>query len=281
MPELPEVQTIVTGLNNKILHKKIMSVFEERKGTLQNFVKDPVCEFGTISVISRRGKFIILETSNEFKFVIHLRMTGKLIFETSLEKKSAHERASFIFEDKTKLIFDDTRTFGKIQIYKKDEKIKSLEKLGVEPLADGFTADYLKNKFKSRKSPVKNLLLNQSIVAGLGNIYACEILYRAKISPQIYGNRLSLKKLKMIVKETKEVLAEAIKYNGTSISDFRNVDNKSGEFQNFLQVYQKEKCPSGHQITKIKQAGRTTYFCEKCQKQEGKWGTKKLNRIRV
>lgn len=266
MPELPEVQTIVTGLNEKIINKKIISVFENRKGTIQNFINDPICDFGSIISISRRGKYIILETSNEYKFIIHLRMTGKLIFEKSLEKKSAHERAYFIFADKTKLIFDDVRTFGKIQIYHKKDKIKSLEKLGLEPLSNEFTSQYLKKKFNNRKSSIKNLLLNQSIVAGLGNIYVCEILFRAKISPQKKGNKLSLKKLDMIVKNTKEVLSEAIKHNGTTISDYRSVEDKTGEFQKFLNVYQKKECPQGHEIKKIKQAGRSTYYCPVCQK---------------
>jgi len=266
MPELPEVQTILTGLNKKILNKEIISVFELRKGTIQNFIKDPICDFGSIISISRRGKFIIFETSNDYKFLIHLRMTGKLIFEKSLYKKSAHERASFIFADKTKLIFDDVRAFGKIQVYHKKDKIESLEKLGLEPLSNEFNAEYLKQKFKNRKSSIKILLLNQSIIAGLGNIYVCEILFRAKISPQKKGNKLSLKKLDMIVKKTKEVLTQAIKYNGTTISDYRSVEDKTGEFQNFLNVYQKKKCPQGHQIKRIKQTGRSTYFCPVCQK---------------
>ncbi|MBC8384505.1 MAG: bifunctional DNA-formamidopyrimidine glycosylase/DNA-(apurinic or apyrimidinic site) lyase [Candidatus Cloacimonetes bacterium] len=266
MPELPEVQTVVNGLNEKVLGKNIISIFEDRKGTIQNFVQEPICEFGSISKISRRGKFIIMETSKDLKFVIHLRMTGKLIFEKYPERKSTHERANFIFEDKTKLIFDDTRTFGKIQIYQKKDKIESLEKLGLEPLSDNFTSEYLKLKFENRQAPIKNLLLNQSIIAGLGNIYVCEILFRAKISPQKQGNKLSFKKIDMIVIKTKEVLTEAIKYNGTSISDYRNVDNKSGEFQKFLKVYGKKTCECGSDICKIKQAGRSTYFCEKCQK---------------
>ena len=110
------------------------------------------------------------------------------------------------------------------------------------------------------------MLLNQRIIAGLGNIYANEILYRARISPLKKGNELSLKKLKTIVEKTKEVLEQAIKYNGTTISDYRSVEDKTGEFQNFLKVYRKEYCECGHQIKKIKQAGRSTYYCPVCQK---------------
>ena len=266
MPELPEVQTIVNGLNKKILNKKILSLNEVREGTIQNFIDDINPELGIIVSIKRRGKYIIMETSNNYKLIIHLRMTGKFIYERLPEKISSHERASFMFEDNTKLIFDDVRAFGKIQIYEKGDEVESLEKLGLEPVSKDFNEKYLKKKFINRKSPIKNLLLNQKIIAGLGNIYANEILYRARISPLKKGNKLSLKKLKTIVEKTKEVLEQAIKYNGTTISDYRSVEDKAGEFQNFLKVYRKEYCECGHQIKKIKQAGRSTYYCPVCQK---------------
>ncbi|MCK4696352.1 MAG: bifunctional DNA-formamidopyrimidine glycosylase/DNA-(apurinic or apyrimidinic site) lyase [Candidatus Cloacimonetes bacterium] len=266
MPELPEVQTIVNGLKKIVLGKKIFSLDEFRKGTIQNFVSENIPELGIIISIKRRGKYIIIETSNDYKLIIHLRMTGKLIYESSPEKISSHERANFIFEDNKKLIFDDTRAFGKIHIYKKDDKVKALEKLGLEPFSENFNEKYLKKIFKTRKSPIKNLLLNQNIVAGLGNIYTNEILFRAKVSPITKGNKLTLEKLKTIVEHTREVLKEAIKYNGTTISDYRSVEDKTGEFQNFLNVYHKEYCKCGHQIKRIKQAGRSTYYCPVCQK---------------
>ncbi len=264
MPELPEVQTIINGLNQKVLGKEIKKINELRSGTViwQNSVTD----FGEIKSIWRRGKYILMQTSNDYKLVIHLRMTGKLIFEKHMTKTSNHARAEIFFCDKTKLIFDDVRTFGKIQIYKKEDDIDSLKKLGLEPVSKDFDEKYLKRKFINRKSPIKSLLLNQNIIAGLGNIYANEILYRAKISPLKKGNKLSLKKLKTIVEKTKEVLEQAIKYNGTTISDYRSVEDKTGKFQNFLNVYNKEYCKCGHQIKKIKQAGRSTYYCPVCQK---------------
>jgi formamidopyrimidine-DNA glycosylase len=110
------------------------------------------------------------------------------------------------------------------------------------------------------------VLLDQSVVAGLGNIYVCEILYRAKINPETKANTLTDAQLKQIVKHTKEVLTAAIANNGTSVSDFRQVDDKTGQFQNFLQVYQKDTCPLGHEIKRIKQAGRSTFYCPVCQK---------------
>ncbi|MCD4796929.1 MAG: bifunctional DNA-formamidopyrimidine glycosylase/DNA-(apurinic or apyrimidinic site) lyase [Candidatus Cloacimonetes bacterium] len=266
MPELPEVQTIVNGLNKKGLNKKIVSMNEIRKGTIQNFVGENISEIGVISSIKRRGKYIIIKTSKKLKLIIHLRMTGKLIFETELTKTSDHTRAELVFSDNTKLIFDDVRAFGKIQIYNKEDEVESLEKLGLEPFSKDFNEKYLKMKFKNRKSHIKSLLLNQRVVAGLGNIYVNEILYRARISPKKKGNQISLKKLKTIVEKAKEVLEKAIKHNGTTISDYRSVEDKTGKFQNFLKVYQKEYCECGHQIKKVKQAGRSTYYCPVCQK---------------
>jgi len=264
MPELPEVQTIINGLTRKVLGKEIEKINELRAGTV--IWQNPVTSLGKINSISRRGKYILMQTSNNFKLVIHLRMTGKLIFETDLVKTSDHARAELVFSDNTKLIFNDIRTFGKIQILKINEKIEALQKLGVEPLSDEFDTKYLKNKLKNRKVPIKNILLDQRIIAGLGNIYVAEILFGSKIDPRVPGNRLKKKQLESIVLETKKVLQEAIEHNGTTISNYRSVEDKTGEFQNLLKVYRKENCECGHQIKKIKQAGRSTYYCPVCQK---------------
>ncbi len=264
MPELPEVQTIIKGLKEKVLGKEILKIQELRSGTIIS--NSSINSLGTINSISRRGKYILIQTSKDFKLVIHLRMTGKLIYETDLAKTSNHARAELVFNDNTKLIFNDVRTFGKIQILKINEEIEAFQKLGVEPLSDEFDARYLKNKLKNRIAPIKNILLDQRVIAGLGNIYVAEILFRSKIDPRVPGNRLKKKQLENIVSETKTVLQEAIKHNGTTISDYRSVEDKAGEFQNFLKVYRKEYCECGHQIKKIKQAGRSTYYCPVCQK---------------
>ncbi len=268
MPELPEVQTIINGLNRIVISKTISSIIEKRQGTLVFEKGLKICEFGKIKTIERRGKYIIIKTSKDLKLIVHLRMTGKLIFEKDLNNTSSHSRAEIIFSDKTKLVFDDVRTFGKIQIVNSNEIINALQKLGIEPLSDEFNAEYLKNKLKNRKAPIKNVLLDQTVIAGLGNIYVAEILFRAKIHPAIPANKIETVSLKRIVLETKNVLQEAIKHNGTTISDYRSVEDKTGEFQNFLKVYSKKICECGVEIQKIKQAGRSTYFCHKCQNYE-------------
>ncbi|MBT4332131.1 MAG: bifunctional DNA-formamidopyrimidine glycosylase/DNA-(apurinic or apyrimidinic site) lyase [Candidatus Cloacimonetes bacterium] len=263
MPELPEVQTIINGLNKKVLEKEIQEIVELRSGTV--LWQFPVTSLGKVESISRRGKYIILQTTLHFKLIIHLRMTGKIIFENDLGKTSSYSRAEIIFSDRTKLIFDDVRTFGKIEIMKKDDDVPALQNLGVEPLSDEFNAEHLLNKLSNRKAPIKNVLLDQSVIAGLGNIYVAEILFRAKIHPVISANKIKMVSLKKIVLETKSVLKDALKHNGTTISDYRSVEDKTGEYQNFLKVYGKKTCECGKEISKIQQAGRSTYFCNNCQ----------------
>jgi len=165
-----------------------------------------------------------------------------------------------------RLLFNDIRTFGKIIVTPISKIRTHLPKLGVEPLSDEFDAAYLKQALHKRTMPIKTALLDQSVVAGLGNIYVCEILYRAKVNPVLNANKLKPAQNNNIVFHTKEVLSEAIAKNGTSVSDYRQVDDKTGEFQNFLQVYQKDTCPKGHQVKRIKQSGRSTFYCPVCQK---------------
>ncbi|MFC1887351.1 bifunctional DNA-formamidopyrimidine glycosylase/DNA-(apurinic or apyrimidinic site) lyase [Candidatus Cloacimonadota bacterium] len=263
MPELPEVQTVINGLIKTVVGKEISSLLEHRYGTVIWHCDNVV--FGAISSISRRGKYIIIYTDNNYKIVIHLRMTGKLIFEQNSNISTKHTRAEILFSDNTKLLFNDVRTFGKIEIFESDETVKALENLGIEPLSEDFNPEYLKKKLSNKTAPIKNALLDQRIIAGLGNIYVCELLFRAKIDPCIESKKIKMGQLEKIVRETKIVLKEAIKHNGTTISDYRNVDDKTGEFQNFLNVYSKKKCKCGSEILRIKQAGRSTYYCPKCQ----------------
>jgi len=264
MPELPEVQTIVTGLRSMIKGKKIISLREHRSGTVEWRTKNSA--FGIILHIDRRGKYIIIATSTKIKFIIHLRMTGKLIFEKNLKKTSSHCRAEFIFSDNSHLLFDDVRTFGKITVMNLSDPVPQLNALGVEPVSEEFTYAYLLSNISDRRIPIKNMLLRQDIIAGLGNIYVLEILFACKIHPQKICRKLSNIEVESIVVQTKRILKQAILKNGTTISDYRSVEDKTGEFQNFLKVYQKSHCDCGTKISRIKMAGRSTFFCPECQK---------------
>ena len=149
-----------------------------------------------------------------------------------------HERARILLENDEIVQFIDPRTFGKITLLKSADLSTCLPKLGAEPLSNDFNTIYLRKATTNRTIPIKTLLLDQSVIAGLGNIYVCEILYRAHIKPSTPAKSIGSISTKAIVKHTKEVLAEALAVGGTSISDYRRIDDKTGEFQNFLQVYQ-------------------------------------------
>jgi len=267
MPELPEVETVLRGLKKRINNMPICQLDSLYNGTVI-YDKDIVQPLfpAAVSKFDRRGKYIILHLESKNALIIHLRMTGKLIYTEEDNEEAKHVRALLSLTGCARVLFNDVRTFGKIIVAPISKINDYLPKLGPEPLSRYFCDKYLKDVLKKRTAPIKNALLDQSVVAGLGNIYVCEILYRAAINPETRANSLSSAKLKSLVNHTKEVLTQAIKSNGTSVSDFRQIDDKTGDFQNFLNVYQKETCPSGHKIKRIKQAGRSSFYCPVCQK---------------
>jgi len=267
MPELPEVEIVLRGLKKLIQDKPICQLDSLYNGTViyDKDVNQPVFP-ALVETFERRGKYIILHLETKNALIIHLRMTGKLIYTEEDYEEAKHVRALLSLTGCARVIFNDIRTFGKIIVSPESKIEQYLPKLGPEPLSREFTHLCLKAPLQKKTAPIKNVLLDQSVIAGLGNIYVCEILYRAGIAPQTPSNRISSAQLKSIVKHTKEVLTEAIAKNGTSVSDFRQIDDKAGEFQNFLQVYQKDSCPLGHEIKRIKQAGRSSFYCPVCQK---------------
>jgi formamidopyrimidine-DNA glycosylase len=267
MPELPEVQTVLDGLT-EVLSGKIISGLEcYYPGTVitdPDLAQDPFP--ARLIKAVRRGKYMILHLDSSSSLIIHLRMTGKLVYEPDPGEPHKHERARILLLSQDALRFIDPRTFGKITLLKSSHLQSYLPKLGPEPLSDDFNASYLYRILRERKAPIKNLLLDQSIVAGLGNIYVCELLYRSGIRPYRPGSSISLQSTRLIVHHTREVLLEALAVGGTSISDYRQIDDKSGEFQNFLQVYQKQQCPLGHDLKNLRLGGRSSFFCPICQK---------------
>jgi formamidopyrimidine-DNA glycosylase len=265
MPELPEVQTVVNDLANIIIGKEISLVEEFYPNTLRTDC-DEANYCSEVTAVERRGKYIIILLQNNFSLIVHLRMTGKLIFEEADKELLKHERARIYFTDNSYLRFDDVRTFGTIDCLNQAEFPKYFSRLGVEPLSDDFSYNYLKKSLEKISSPIKSYLLDQSKIAGLGNIYVCEVLYRTGIHPLTKSNEIAPKKLKALVASIKNVLTQAIECNGTTISDYRRVDDKTGSFQNFLQVYGKDMCPEGHPVEKMKIGGRSTFFCPQCQK---------------
>ncbi|MCK9328424.1 MAG: DNA-formamidopyrimidine glycosylase [Candidatus Cloacimonetes bacterium] len=270
MPELPEVETIRKELVKQIIGKYISDIHILLDRSFVNHTQYDISELiGNITQIDRYGKYLVMQVNQSFQILIHLRMTGKLIycpFQQQNSFKTNHIRLIFNFQTGDCLLFDDVRTFGKVEIFSSDLDIKSYKNIGIDALDEDFNFNKLKAICMNKKTQIKVLLLNQNLIAGIGNIYAQEILFDAKVSPLIQVNQLTDKELKRIVVSTKKILSLAVKYNGTSISDFRRVDDKTGEFQDFLQVYGKITCPvCKSDILKIRQGGRSTNYCPKCQ----------------
>jgi formamidopyrimidine-DNA glycosylase len=196
-------------------------------------------------------------------------MTGKFIVSDPLPEPTKYNRVWFNLESGRQMIFDDIRCFGTLEVYDDLADSKSLQKLGIEPLSKAMTLGYLKKNLESSKREIKSVLLDQKIIAGLGNIYVSEILFHSRIHPQRSAGSINEREWSLIIKYTKYILQEAIKNNGTTISDFRRVDDKTGAFQQFLQVYDKKEQPCTEcrtPIQRIVQQQRSTFFCPECQR---------------
>ena len=270
MPELPEVETVVKELKGSIEKRKIESCAILRDSYLRGGDPGEFIERvtgRTIESISRRGKYILWYVGDG-GVMSHLGMTGKYIRVEAGSEYPKHTVAVFGF-DGFEMILNDVRRFGRLKYFKNGSLPDEVTKLGPEPFSDDFTAKYLSGKFKNRTRAVKETLLDQTILAGLGNIYVSEILFRAKVHPSKEAGKIGRKKLGDIVQHTRGLLTEAIEHNGTTISDYRRVDEKSGEFQNFLQVYGREgeACRNcGREVEKVVIGGRSSFYCRKCQK---------------
>lgn len=272
MPELPEVETVVRGLAKCLPGLKIERVEVLHPRPLGGTSPQAFNDFfagRSFEKISRFGKYLWFMLDNKSSMVAHLRMTGKFIFQERQDYPHDHIRVIFFLSGGARLYFKDVRLFGTLKIYPPGAVILEWEKLGVDPVLEKLTAEYLLDKARGRKIPVKTFLLDQSVMAGLGNIYASEILFSARISPFIPVLKISRKQWERIVEFTEEILARAILHNGTSISDFRNVDDKTGEFQKMLMVYQRGgqicRVCGKTVIEKAVQGQRSTFYCPLCQ----------------
>ena len=273
MPELPEVETVKNGLKKKILNKKITNCKVLYEGIIaypskEDFITNIANQ--TINEIKRRGKFLIFELDSYY-LISHLRMEGKYFIKNPMETLNKHDHVIFTFSEQEELRYNDTRKFGKMHLVKKDElEITPISKLGLEPWDKELTPEYLKNKLNKNKA-IKTLLLDQSIIVGIGNIYADEILFLSRIHPETKGNNLNTQNLKDIIENTKIILEKAIEKGGTTIHSYASVDGITGRFQQELLVHNKkmQPCPiCKTEIEKIIVNGRGTYYCKNCQKIE-------------
>lgn len=225
-----------------------------------------------LTKIIRRGKYLIFLYRNKQYLLIHLGMTGYFRVSKKIENR-LHDHIHFLFYDKT-LVFNDVRKFGFFKVYSKNEFLKSshLKNMGPEPLEEKFNLDYFK-KNKNRETSIKNLLMNQKFVAGLGNIYCSEILFDAGIHPEKRIKALKERDMIIILRSTKKILNKAIKHGGTTIKNFIVSNEKIGYFKDKLKVYGRFdqeclRCLGEQRVLKIRQSGRSSFFCSKCQKLE-------------
>ncbi len=274
MPELPEVETIRRSLENKLKGLVInhVDVF------LEKIIKEPtdINEFKNlikgkkIEALSRRGKYLILKISDSYVLVMHLRMTGRLLYVAEYEDITKHTHVIFYLNNGYHLRFIDIRQFGTIYLLEEKnlDTIKGLASLGPEPLSDDFTVEVLKEKLKRKSKKIKQVLLDQDVVAGLGNIYADEVLFEAQILPNRAANSLNDEELNRLHTSIIKVIKEAICNRGTSFRDYVDGEGEKGEHQNHLKVYQRDSTPCSRcqcQIKKEKIAGRSSHYCPGCQ----------------
>ncbi|MFA7662938.1 MAG: bifunctional DNA-formamidopyrimidine glycosylase/DNA-(apurinic or apyrimidinic site) lyase [Patescibacteria group bacterium] len=285
MPELPEVETIKNDLDSLLVNKKIKAVkfLDDKKASKDQKLFLAQTVGVKIKAVRRRAKMIIIDLSNKDHLIVHLKMTGQLIFVTkntiaggghpikhdltNLPNKST--RIIFDFSNGSKLFFNDTRKFGWIKLVNSEE-LKAIEdKYGPEPLDKNFRPHDFYKLIYQKNIPIKPLLLDQKIIAGIGNIYASEACFCAGINPLRKASDLTQAEIKKLYNCIIRILTLAIKKRGTSSETYVDAFGRQGSMNNFLKVYQRagEKCLNcGGVIKKINQRQRSTFYCEKCQK---------------
>jgi formamidopyrimidine-DNA glycosylase len=267
MPELPEVETVRRGLMPKICGKRIkkVTVHQRQFRYLLPSHFEKTLERHIIERIDRRGKYLVGTLSSGNKLLIHLGMSGSFKFKDAIDK---HDHIEFIFDDNVVLTYHDPRRFGFLKIINSSDDF--FEKMGPEPFSELFSVHYLMDQLKKKNISIKQALLDQSLIAGIGNIYASEILFESKISPFTKVQTLDESDIGRIIDETRIVLDKAIKAGGSSLKDHRQTNGEMGYFQHQFKVYNREGelcrldlCKG--LIVKCKQNQRATYYCPSCQ----------------
>ena len=272
MTEIAEVETVRNTLKNRILNKKILDVkiyykpivLDNEKEIKENLINKEFID------IKRIGKWLLFETDTHY-LLSHLRMEGKYFLKKQDDPLEKHEHVEILFEDGMSMRYHDTRKFGRMKLVKKEElyEFEGIKKQGIEPISDKLTKEYLFSKISKKTLPIKTILLDQTIISGLGNIYADEVLFDAGISPFKKGKDITSDECCKIISNTRIVLDKAIEEGGTTIRSYTSEEGVSGLFQNNLNVHKREneKCKEcGFVIVREKINGRSSYYCPNCQK---------------
>lgn len=275
MPELPEVETVINYLKKHLINRKITEI----KFEFPNIVKNvPIDEFVSKLInqkflsINRKGKYLIFNLTNNITLVIHLRMEGKLFVQSKTSSPNFPQLiAEFYLDDENILRYYDTRKFGTFEICFSNEldSIKGLNKLAMDAIDDSFTPDYLFSIIQKSNQAIKTFLLDQSNVAGLGNIYVNEVLFESNVLPTRQSKNVTYDECCEIVKFSKQILLDSIKHKGSTIHSYKFSEFDSGGYQKYLKVHTHsgKPCPKcNNPISFSKVNGRGTYYCKNCQK---------------
>lgn len=275
MPELPEVETVRNALNPHCVGKRIKRI-DTFSPTLRYPLDQKKLNLAVggkiITSLSRRAKYLILNTETSDALLMHLGMTGSFNTGTEGEKRGKHEHIRLVLESNQIIRYTDPRRFGFILPFKQlpgDPSHDRLARLGVEPQSENLNETYLFKASRGRKVSVKNFLLNQDIIAGIGNIYASEALFESRVKPTRRAETLKKKECNAICASIKNVLQRSIEAGGSTISDFRSVDGSEGKYSLSLNVYGKTShpCPECRTpILRIVQSNRSTFLCPRCQR---------------
>ena len=283
MPELPEVETVKAGIA-PVMQGRVIAQADVNRPDLRWPFPDRMTERLTgkrVLGLRRRSKYILVDLDSAETLLIHLGMSGRMLisghkvgeFHHPHPVPAKHDHVVFHMDDGARVTFNDARRFGAMDLMETatQEDHWLICDLGPEPLGNAFNESYLTQQFKGRNTPIKSALLDQRIVAGLGNIYVCEVLFRAGIHPARKAGRISATRVATLVPIIRDVLSEAIAAGGSSLRDYRQSDGELGYFQHVFQVYDRAGKPCvtpgcDRTITRIVQSGRSTFFCPQCQR---------------
>ena len=276
MPELPEVELVAKALDRLVKNRKIIAAELLRERLAPENPPEDFAEKlknAAITRVHRRGKHILFDLDNGSTLLTHLRMTGRFLLLPVERELPKYSHAVFYFEDETRLIFNDQRHFGLMKIIKTDRlhEAKEIKKLAPEPFSENFNPKYFRDGLKTSKRSLKEFLLDQTKVLGLGNIYAAEAMFLARVNPQTPADQVSARKATVLFEKIREVLAESIAHGSTLNVNPENIDGSyyGGGYENHWRVYDRENQPCINcekPIARLRQAGRSTYFCPRCQR---------------
>ena len=269
MPEIAEVRTVARTLNKSLKNKTIkdINVFYDK------IIDQDIQEFKNMLIdkdiknVSSFGKYLLFNFE-DVTMISHLRMEGKYFIKKIDEEIDKHEHVMFIFDDFS-LRYHDTRKFGRMKVVKKEDvfNTKEIKKLGLEPDDNSLTKEYIYNKIHNKNTPIKTLLLDQTIINGLGNIYVDEVLFASNINPERKGENISLEECDKIKNNSKSIIEKATELGGSTIRSYTSSLGVTGHYQDYLKVHTKDVCLNcNSKIKKVRVGGRGTYYCENCQK---------------